>query len=71
MAVLTPRAGSRKTFFAAMDSAAYKKTLLVHALQLGGNPPISSSRQKWNYVSSARFCIGVMPPSAMFGRSWL
>ena len=36
-----------------------------------GNPPTFSGRQKWNYAASASFCIGVMPPSAMFGRSWL
>lgn len=36
-----------------------------------GNPPAFSGRQKWNYAASASFCIGVMPPSAMFGRSWL
>ena len=36
-----------------------------------GNPPIFSSRQKWSYAAIASFCIGVMPPSAMFGRSWL
>lgn len=37
----------------------------------GGNPPVFSSRQKWSYAAIANFCIGVMPPSAMFGRSWL
>lgn len=36
-----------------------------------GNPPVFSSRQKWSYAAIANFCIGVMPPSAMFGRSWL
>ena len=36
-----------------------------------GNPPIFSSRQKWSYAVKANFCMGVMPPSAMFGRSWL
>jgi len=37
----------------------------------GGNPPIFSWHQKWSYTASANFCMGVMPPSAMFGRSWL
>lgn len=27
--------------------------------------------QKCCYAASADFCIGVMPPSAMMGRSWL
>ncbi len=36
-----------------------------------GNPHAFSGRQKWSYAASASFCIGVMPPSAMFGRSWL
>lgn len=36
-----------------------------------GNPPVFSSRQKWNYAANANFCIGVMPPSAILGRSWL
>jgi YD repeat-containing protein len=36
-----------------------------------GNPPIFSSRQKWSYAARANRCIGVTPPSAMFGRSWL
>ena len=36
-----------------------------------GSPPIFSSRQKWSYAAKANFCMGVMPPSAMFGRSWL
>ena len=36
-----------------------------------GNPPIFSSCQKWSYAAKANFCLGVMPPSAMFGRSWL
>jgi putative transposase len=36
-----------------------------------GNPPAISSRQKWSYAARANLCIGVMPPSAMFGRSWL
>lgn len=44
-------------------------TCVVRALD--GNPPIFSSRQKWSYAAIASFCIGVMPPSAMFGRSWL
>jgi hypothetical protein len=26
----------------------------------------SGSRQKWSYAAIANFCIGVMPPSAMF-----
>jgi hypothetical protein len=34
-----------------------------------GNPPIFSSRQKWSQLASINFCMGVMPPSAMFGRS--
>ena len=34
-------------------------------------PPQVSSRQKWSYAARANLCIGVMPPSAMFGRSWL
>jgi hypothetical protein len=34
-----------------------------------GNPPIFSSRQKWSQLTSISFCMGVMPPSAMFGRS--
>lgn len=33
-----------------------------------GNPPVFSSRQKWNYAANANFCIGVMPPSARSGR---
>jgi hypothetical protein len=40
-------------------------------LRFFGNPLIFSSRQKWTYAAIANFCIGVMPPSAMFGRSWL
>ena len=36
-----------------------------------GNPPIFSSCQKWSYAAIASLMAGVMPPSAMFGRSWL
>lgn len=36
-----------------------------------GNPPIFSCCQKWSYAAMASFCMGVMPPSAIFGRSWL
>ena len=42
-----------------------------HDLVVEGNPPIFSSCQKWSYAAMANFCLGVMPPSAMFGRSWL
>ena len=46
----------------------------VHPNQIAtwkGNPPVCNGRQKWSYAARANFCIGVMPPSAMFGRSWL
>ncbi|KGE52195.1 hypothetical protein GW15_0209615 [Xanthomonas axonopodis pv. vasculorum] len=36
-----------------------------------GNPPAFSGLQKWSYAAIASFIAGVMPPSAMFGRSWL
>lgn len=36
-----------------------------------GNPPDFSGRQKWSYAAIANFIAGVMPPSAMLGRSWL
>lgn len=36
-----------------------------------GNPPILSGGQKWSYAVIANFCIGVMPPSAIWGRSLL
>jgi hypothetical protein len=36
-----------------------------------GNPPAFSGLQKWSYAANANFCMGVMPPSAIFGRSWL
>ncbi len=36
-----------------------------------GNPPAFSVRQKWSYAAIANFIAGVMPPSAMLGRSWL
>ena len=36
-----------------------------------GNPPAFSGRQKWSYAAIASFMAGVMPPSAMLGRSWL
>jgi len=36
-----------------------------------GNPPVFNGHQKWSYAANANFCIGVIPPSAMFGRSWL
>jgi len=36
-----------------------------------GNPPIFSWREKWSYVALSSFCMGVMPPRAMFGRSLL
>ncbi len=38
---------------------------------IAGIPPVFNGRQKWNYAANASFCIGVMPPSAIFGRSWL
>ncbi|WP_244220682.1 RHS repeat domain-containing protein [Xanthomonas vasicola] len=37
----------------------------------GGNPPAFSVRQKWSYAAIANFIAGVIPPSAMLGRSWL
>ncbi|MEQ8077741.1 hypothetical protein ABQ047_23630, partial [Xanthomonas hortorum pv. hederae] len=37
----------------------------------GGNPPAFSGLQKWSYAAIASFIAGVMPPSAMLGRSWL
>lgn len=40
-------------------------------LNAQGNLPIFSSRQKWSYAAIANFIAGVMPPSAMLGRSWL
>jgi hypothetical protein len=43
----------------------------ANSLRLSGNPPAFNGRQKWSYAASANLCIGVMPPSAMFGRSWL
>ncbi len=36
-----------------------------------GNPPAFSVRQKWSYAAIANFIAGVIPPSAMLGRSWL
>ena len=36
-----------------------------------GNPPAFSEQQKWSYAAIASFIAGVMPPSAMLGRSWL
>lgn len=33
------------------------------------NPPIFSASQKRSYAAIISFCMGVMPPSAMFGRS--
>ena len=36
-----------------------------------GNPPTFSRHQKWSYAAIASFIAGVMPPSAMLGRSWL
>ncbi len=36
-----------------------------------GNPPAFSEQQKWSYAAIASLMAGVMPPSAMFGRSWL
>ena len=38
-------------------------------LQEQGNPPTFSGHQKWSYAAIANFCAGVMPPSAIFGRS--
>ncbi|MGD3461582.1 hypothetical protein QT428_22475, partial [Xanthomonas citri pv. citri] len=38
---------------------------------LNGNPPAFSVRQKWSYAAIANFIAGVIPPSAMLGRSWL
>lgn len=35
-----------------------------------GNPPILSAAQKWHQAAIS-FCIGVMPPRAILGRSWL
>ncbi len=34
-------------------------------------PPRFKGRRKWSYAARASFCAGVMPPSAMFGRSLL
>lgn len=34
-----------------------------------GNPPVFNGGQKWSYAAAASRCMGVMPPSAMFGRS--
>lgn len=39
--------------------------------RLYGNPPRSKGRQPWSYAARASFIAGVMPPSAMFGRSLL
>ena len=58
-AVATPYAAGAQT---------YSKTDTV---EYHGNPPIFSSCQKWSQAASASFCIGVMPPRPMFGRSWL
>ena len=45
---------------------------LAAAVMLGiGNPPAFSEQQKWSYAAIASFIAGVMPPSAMLGRSWL
>ena len=40
-------------------------------LETVGNPPAFSEQQKWSYAAIASFIAGVMPPSAMLGRSWL
>ena len=52
---------------------ARRKSALVLEIIQGkttvGNPPAFNRLQKWSYAASTSFCIGVMPPSAMFGRS--
>lgn len=35
------------------------------------NPLAFSGCKKWSYAAIASFIAGVMPPSAMLGRSWL
>ena len=42
-----------------------------NAALVEGNPPAFSEQQKWSYAAIASFIAGVMPPSAMLGRSWL
>lgn len=34
-----------------------------------GNPPFFNGHEKWSQATRANFCIGVMPPRPMFGRS--
>ena len=34
-----------------------------------GNPPIFRSVQKWSYAAIDSFCLGVIPPRAIFGLS--
>ena len=36
-----------------------------------GNPPINHRPEKSSYAAMVSRCLGVMPPKAMFGRSWL
>ncbi|MBK3018579.1 hypothetical protein FKK32_28925 [Klebsiella pneumoniae] len=36
-----------------------------------GNPPEIHRSEKQSYAAMASRCFGVMPPKAMFGRSWL
>lgn len=36
-----------------------------------GNPPDFKGRLEWSYAASASVIDGVIPPSAMFGRSLL
>ena len=49
--------------------AARAAALFDQGSDTAGNPPIFSIRQKWRQLASINFCMGVIPPSAMFGRS--
>ena len=48
----------------------------IHLCQCGllpwnGNPPLNHCSEKKSYAAMASRCFGVMPPNAIFGRSWL
>ncbi|KKY05651.1 hypothetical protein RM61_23455, partial [Xanthomonas phaseoli pv. phaseoli] len=58
----------RHSMLATCKNNAGEKSLSPNCI---GNPPAFSVRQKWSYAAIANFIAGVIPPSAMLGRSWL